>query len=214
MSPLPRDPASGPTPSGKVRIVGGRFRGRLIPYRVDRRTRPMKDRVREALFSILGDTIRQLEVIDLFAGTGALGLEALSRGARRAVFVERHIPTAQALEKILRDWHIEQQAELVRADAFFWLREDWQPSPRPVLLFFSPPYALYYERTEETVGLIEHFFRRAAPGSWAIVESDTGFDIARHLPDIHWTVRDYPPVRLAFGQKAGPAGVGDGQADH
>ncbi|MDB4778044.1 RsmD family RNA methyltransferase [bacterium] len=65
---------------GKLRIVGGRFRGRQIEYHGDPRTRPMKDNVREALFNLVGGWVPGKAVIDLFAGTGAVGLEAISRG--------------------------------------------------------------------------------------------------------------------------------------
>jgi len=84
------------TPVG-VRIIGGSFRGRKLEYSGDLRTRPMKDRVREALFNLLSNAVKGKVAIDLFAGTGALALEALSRGASRAVFIERHRPTAQAI---------------------------------------------------------------------------------------------------------------------
>src|SRR5262249_42961688 len=78
-----------------VRIIGGEYRGRKLQYSGDIRTRPMKDRVREALFNLIGPNVRGMHAIDLFAGTGALGLEAISRGAAGATFIERHYPTAE-----------------------------------------------------------------------------------------------------------------------
>src|SRR5271165_4697735 len=77
-----------------VRIIGGKFRRRKLEYSGDLRTRPMKDRVREALFNLLGTAVEGKLAIDLFAGTGALALEAISREATRAIFIERHQPTA------------------------------------------------------------------------------------------------------------------------
>src|SRR4051794_22495694 len=82
-----------------LRIIGGSFRGRKLKYSGDIRTRPMKDRVREAVFNLLGKQIAGSHAIDLFAGTGALGLEALSRGAARATFIERHFLTAKLIEE-------------------------------------------------------------------------------------------------------------------
>src|SRR5919199_1250279 len=76
-----------------LRIIGGTLRGRKIKYSGDVRTRPMKDRVREAVFNLLGPQVSGSHAIDLFAGTGALGFEAISRGALRATFIERHYPT-------------------------------------------------------------------------------------------------------------------------
>src|SRR5687767_11185885 len=81
----------------RLRIIGGRFRGRLLAYSGDERTRPMKDRVREAVFNLVGPDVKEKLAIDLFAGTGALGLEALSRGAAEAVLLERHFPTAAVI---------------------------------------------------------------------------------------------------------------------
>src|SRR5262245_27839595 len=81
------------------RIIGGALRGRKLIYTGDPRTRPMKDRVREALFNRLSTSVRNKHAIDLFAGTGALGLEAMSRGASGATLVDRHFPTAELIRQ-------------------------------------------------------------------------------------------------------------------
>src|SRR5947207_6491605 len=92
----PRQDGRGPhdEPIVGLRIIGGSLRGRKISYSGEVRTRPMKDRVREAVFNLLGAQVAGTQAIDLFAGTGALGLEALSRGAAQATFIDRHLPTA------------------------------------------------------------------------------------------------------------------------
>ncbi len=82
-----------------LRIIGGRLRGRKLLYDGRHGTRPMKDRVREALFNLVGPSVKGQHAIDLFAGTGALGLEALSRGAASATFIEQHFPTANLVEQ-------------------------------------------------------------------------------------------------------------------
>ena len=92
----PQEAASAP------RIVGGDLRRRTLAFAPAARTRPMKDRVRESLFDLLGPRVRGAVAIDLFAGTGALGFESISRGAARAVFVERHFPTADAIRRSAR----------------------------------------------------------------------------------------------------------------
>ena len=89
-----------------LRIVGGKLRGRPLAYSGDQRTRPMKDRVREAVFNLLGPAVVGSHAIDLFAGTGALGLEAISRGAVRATFLERHLPTCADRAERGRAWHV------------------------------------------------------------------------------------------------------------
>jgi 16S rRNA (guanine966-N2)-methyltransferase len=85
--------------SGKLRIVGGKYRGRQIAYSGDPVTRPMKDFTREALFNLVGGWVSGKACFDLFAGTGAVGIEALSRGAERAIMVERHFPTVKAIKE-------------------------------------------------------------------------------------------------------------------
>ena len=74
-----------------MRIVGGHFRGRKLSYTGDPRVRPMKDRVREALFNLLGPDVKGTFAIDLFGGTGALALEAISRGSSAALIIERRV---------------------------------------------------------------------------------------------------------------------------
>ena len=86
-------------PQGKLRIIGGTFRGRIIDYSGDPVTRPMKDNIREALFNLVGGWVKEKAVFDLFAGTGAIGLEAISRGASTATMIERHFPTVKIIEQ-------------------------------------------------------------------------------------------------------------------
>jgi 16S rRNA (guanine966-N2)-methyltransferase len=123
-----------------VRVIAGRYGGRRLKAPRGRGTRPTSDRVREALFSLLGP-IDGAEVLDLFAGTGALGIEALSRGAVRAVFVERNHAALSALEANLTalDLH-EPEAETRRADALGALRTARERDETYDLVFVDPPY--------------------------------------------------------------------------
>src|SRR5688572_20874387 len=106
----------------KLRIIGGKHRGRLIEYSGDERTRPMKDRVREAVFNLVGPRVVGKLAIDLFAGTGALGLEALSRGAAKAIFLERHFPTAGIIRRNAATLGVADQCSVLPADTFIWAR--------------------------------------------------------------------------------------------
>ncbi len=119
-----------------MRIVAGRHRGRTLKTPPGRRTRPTADRVREALFSILGP-VDGLRVLDLYAGSGALGIEALSRGAASATFVESDRRTAQVVRDNLEA--LGERAEVVTADALRWLES---PPPEAVfdLVLLDPPY--------------------------------------------------------------------------
>lgn len=100
-----------------MRIIAGEFRGRQLRVPGDRRTRPTADRVREAWFSILGDKVVGAGVVDLFAGSGALGLEALSRGARHVEFVESANAAVKALRANVATLDAEERVKVHRTDA-------------------------------------------------------------------------------------------------
>lgn len=172
----------------------------------------MKNRVREAIFNLVGIDAKEKHAIDLFAGTGALGIEAVSRGATSATFIERHLPTAAIVKQNIRSVGIEQVAEVFSTSAFLWAKRDlptvvrhtkldagaWQ---QPWLIFVSPPYAFFVEREAEMLELIESLIRFAPTASLMVVEADEHFDFAK-LPGtlrekrhgIGWDVRSYPPA--------------------
>ena len=117
-----------------MRVVAGEFKGRRLVAPRGSRTRPTADRVREALFSMLGD-VEGAEVLDLYAGSGALGIEALSRGAAGAVFVERDPKAVAAIERNLAAVGVEARVE--RTDAQRFLARASGPYD---LVFCDPPY--------------------------------------------------------------------------
>jgi len=122
-----------------VRIVAGRFGGRRIVAPAGRATRPTPDRVREALFSILG-ALDGEHVLDLFAGSGALGLEALSRGAARAVFVDEDPRAVAVVRRNLEALGV--QAPVHRRDALAFLGSPAAAALAPFgLVFLDPPYS-------------------------------------------------------------------------
>ncbi|MFO8155000.1 MAG: 16S rRNA (guanine(966)-N(2))-methyltransferase RsmD [Thiohalospira sp.] len=122
--------------SGGVRIIAGRWRGRRLPVPEGRGLRPTPDRVRETLFNWLAPDLSGAHCLDLFAGSGVLGLEALSRGASGAVLVERAAPVAHSLrEQVTR-----LEAEAVRVeqqDALRWLKGPAEPFD---IVFLDPPF--------------------------------------------------------------------------
>ena len=117
-----------------MRVVAGEFRGRRLAAPRGARTRPTADRVREALFSMLGD-VSGARVLDLYAGSGALGIEALSRGAGSAVFVDRDPRAVAAIERNLESLGLEQ--EVLRQDAVRFLA---RAEGTFDLVFCDPPY--------------------------------------------------------------------------
>ena len=107
-----------------LRIIGGRLRGSSIQDHGDRCTRPMTDRVREATFNLLGPRVVGAHVIDLFAGTGALAFEAISRGAASALLIERHFPTARLIERNATSLGVSDRIRVLAGDTFIWARQE------------------------------------------------------------------------------------------
>jgi 16S rRNA (guanine966-N2)-methyltransferase len=181
-----------------LRIVGGRFRGRKLDYSGDPRVRPMKDRLREAVFNLVGPSVRGTHAVDLFAGTGALGLEAISRGARRATLVERHGPTAAIIRRNVAALGVEPACQVVVGDVFVWAKRGPELGPDPWLVFCSPPYDFYVDRSDEMLELVGGLIQSAPPESVFVVESDARFDVGQ-LPNAgSWDVRSYPPAVVAI----------------
>ena len=184
-----------------LRIVGGRFRGHKLTYHGDPRTRPMKHRVREAIFNLIGPRVKEMHAIDLFAGTGALGLEAISRGAPSATFLELHFPTADVIDQNIQRLDVAQQCTVTRANTFIWIRTDPVLPPTSWLVLCSPPYDLYLQQQEQMLGLIAHFINQSPEGSLIAVESDGRFDTGQ-LPDSPvWDIRHYSLATIAIYRK-------------
>ena len=122
-------------PRGKVRIIAGEYRGRRIPVAQKADLRPTPDRVRETLFNWLGQWLDGLACLDLFAGSGALGFEAASRGAARVVMVEQDREVFEHLQKI-RDGIGASRVELINGDAFAYL----QKAEGFDVVFLDPPF--------------------------------------------------------------------------
>jgi len=201
--PQPRqpDPSRGARETVGLRIVGGKLRGRSLAYSGDERTRPMKDRVRESVFNLLGPGVVGTHAIDLFAGTGALGLEAISRGAVRATLIERHLPTCKLIASNAEKLGIGGQVDVQFADTFKWNKLDQLPADRPWVVFCSPPFEFYVSRREEMLQLIERLHAAAPSGSLFAVEADERFDFGL-LPDpAAWDVRTYLPAMVGVLSK-------------
>ena len=124
---------------GTVRIIGGRWRGSRLPVADAEGLRPTPDRVRETLFNWLQPVLPGARVLDLFAGSGALGLEAVSRGARETLLVERDPALAEALRGAVARLQAGDQAAVVQADALALLRAPLHG--RFDIVFLDPPFA-------------------------------------------------------------------------
>ena len=162
-----------------MRVIAGTYGGRRLQAPAGTDTRPTADRVREALFSILGARVEDTRVLDLFAGSGALGLEALSRGAGRATFVDSAPPALRALRANLAT--LGADAEVVRADALRWLRAASDGERQYSLVFLDPPYrraaALGAELSSALPAVL-------APGALVVSESDRRAPLELTIPII------------------------------
>ncbi len=125
----------------EIRIVGGSLKGRRISTLSGRATRPTSDRVREALFDLLGARVEGSEVLDLFAGSGALGLEALSRGGVQTVLVESSAAACRIIRKNIERLGLSDRAEVFARDYAVALKKLGRDDRRFDLVLADPPYA-------------------------------------------------------------------------
>lgn len=161
----------------------------------------MKDTTREAIFNLVGGYLAGKHCFDLFAGTGAVGLESISRGCQAATFVERHIPTCKVLEENIRSLEVQQPTEVVSSDTFFWCRRFFEEGDRfptvPWAVFFCPPYQVYIDQKEEIANLVRQFVEVAPEKSIFVVESDGRFPDSQLPQRNAWDVRVYSPAKIA-----------------
>jgi 16S rRNA (guanine(966)-N(2))-methyltransferase RsmD len=124
-----------------LRIIAGQLKRKKLGPVPGRQIRPTADRLRESIFNILRDRVQGAEVLDLYAGTGAMGIEALSRGAARAVFVDNSPAAVAAIKKNLAACGLEASARVIRWNAFRSLACLRSAEKRFTLVFIDPPYA-------------------------------------------------------------------------
>ena len=150
-----------------MRISGGTLRGRRLQTRADRQTRPTSERAREGLFSWLGERVSGSAVLDLYAGTGSLGIEALSRGAASAVFVEFARPALAVLRRNCRDLGLGPVTEIVAMEAAAAIARLRRSGRRFDLVLADPPYGgRDWLRLAEQGDLVDIL----APGAVLLVE--------------------------------------------
>jgi 16S rRNA (guanine966-N2)-methyltransferase len=159
-----------------MRVVAGELKGRRLatPPRRSGAVRPTSDRVREALFAILGE-VGGARVLDLFCGTGALAIEALSRGSAQAVLVDTHVSLAR---RNVRELGLEGRARVVGGDALRYLRRSREEFD---LIFCDPPYRLADRLEGELDSLIS---ARLAAGGRVVTESSRRRPLALELPPL------------------------------
>jgi 16S rRNA (guanine966-N2)-methyltransferase len=172
--------SSRPKALGQVRIISGKWRGSKLPVADYDTLRPSPDRVRETLFNWLGPYLPGARCLDLFCGTGVLGIEAVSRGAEKATLIDNHPPTIDLLRRQIERLEAE-NVQILNVDALSWLRTT-TPSAFNVV-FLDPPFGH---------GLIESSLDELRRGwlvdnAWVYLETEK-IPIL-HLESNGWTVR-------------------------
>lgn len=180
-----------------MRIIAGERRGHKFDGPDDEVTRPTSDMVREAIFNILGERPEGRQVYDLFAGSGGLGLEALSRGADHALFIEKDRKNAALIRKNLTTLRLADRGGVLLADAYRWARTFVPESAEPVLVLIDPPYRDYRDPGNKVGVLIRTLLERLPDGSTLVVESEKDHERTA-LPDRDlWNVRRYGGTQVA-----------------
>jgi 16S rRNA (guanine(966)-N(2))-methyltransferase RsmD len=188
----------------QLRIVAGALRGRKVTCNVSPELRPTPQMVREALFSILGNAVPDRPFVDVFAGTGVNGLEALSRGASTALFVERDFRLSQDIGRYLNEFRVADRGQLIRTDAYRWAAL-WHAPAEPVNVFVSPPFPDLDERVDDFLALVRRLQEKIAPGSVLILQSEK-HKLLDSLPDLdQWEQRRYGRNMLLLWVKPQPA---------
>lgn len=197
-----------------MRVIAGTYRSRILKSLKGQALRPTSDRLRETLFDVLGPEIAASRFLDLFAGTGAIGIEALSRGAAEAVFVENHGPAAALIRRNLDSLGIHSGATVLAVDALRGLQILARPaivasgkkarSSQFDFIFLDPPYAAAndYARVLESLG----WGHLLAPGGMVIAEHRRNFDLPEQAGALQcYRVLKQGDAALSFYRRAAAA---------
>ena len=191
-----------------MRIIAGAYRSRILKSLKGLALRPTSDRLRETLFNVLGPDVAGSRFIDLFAGTGAIGIEALSRGAGEVVFVENHAPAAALIRRNLESLGIRKGTTVLAADALRGL-EMLAPGKKGECfnydyVFLDPPYAAAkdYARVLESLGS----GNLLAPGGLVIAEHRRNFELPEEAGALQcYRVLKQGDAALSFYRRAAAA---------
>jgi 16S rRNA (guanine(966)-N(2))-methyltransferase RsmD len=166
-----------------MRIIAGKYRSRILKSLKGSALRPTSDRLRETLFNVLGPAVAGSRFLDVFAGTGAVGIEALSRGAAEAIFIENHSPAAKLIRLNLDSLKIDSGYTILAADALSALEKlaaRHTPSTPPIdFVFVDPPYANHADYDRILAFLSSNSANFLAPDALVIFEHHHKF----HLPE-------------------------------
>lgn len=177
---------------GRLRIIGGTFRSRLIDFDAEAGVRPTPDRVRQTLFDWLAPVVEGSRVLDLYAGSGALGFEALSRGAREAVFVERGRVQLAAIRAAIAHLGVGTRSRVVDGDAIAFVALEAARGTCFDIVFVDPPYG-----ADLLAPTLEQLPAVLAPGARIYIEWPSGKPPA--LPPGYAQLREKEAGQVSYG---------------
>lgn len=179
--------------AGSLRIIGGDFRGRKLPVLMADGLRPTSDRVRETLFNWLQFDIAGVDCLDVFAGSGALGLEALSRGARAVFFLELNKENAQQIKQNLTTLDVS-DSKVIQTDSLQWLK---QTPPKVFDVFFlDPPFNQGLMQPAVDLIFQNHYVKNSQ--AWLYLEQEKSLDWPR-FPDGWVCHREKTTAEVKYG---------------
>ncbi len=189
----------------RLRIVAGELGGRKIDYNGDPGTRPMKERTREAVFSLLGGYLYNTFAIDLFGGTGILAFESISRGADRAIILEMSRPAVSTMLASMEKLRLSDRIDVFNVDTLRWLRNlemaraTWPDLPWVV--YCCPPYKMWKSDSQRLCEGLMEMYAASPEGSRIVCETERDYDVVAAMPKVEWDVRDYEPAKIAICRK-------------
>lgn len=177
-----------------VRLIAGRFGGRVIEGSGTNRTHPMGERIRGSLFNIIGNEIEGATVLDAFAGSGSLGLEALSRGAKQATFVERDRVAQNVITNNIKTLGVTDETKLIKAPVASWLETTEEQFD---IIFADPPY---HDLQLSTVGRLQKLLK---PNGLMVLSYTGRGEVPTELGVVVVDNRSYGDAVLSFFRKEG-----------
>ncbi len=183
-----------------LRVIAGSAKGRRLRMVPGDVARPIRDQVKEALFNILGATLTDSDFLDLFSGTGSVGIEALSRGAAQATFVEKHPDALKTIRENLELSGLADRAQVVQSDVFQWINRG--PSSSHDIAYVAPPQ--YSNLWSKAVLRLDQNSRWLNPDAWVIAQINPKEYRSLELETlVEFDRRSYGRTELVFYERPG-----------
>lgn len=183
-----------------MRIIAGQFRGRNLLAPASQTTRPITDRVKQSLFDMIAGDLPDAVVYDCFSGTGSMGLESLSRGAKLVLFFEADRSALSLLNKNIAALQVQNQARIIPGDLFKWFAHTIvADQDKPTVIFLDPPYRFITQRSDDLRTLIRSMIEHhLVPGGYVVLRHDAHDQLALPTGAEEFDRREYGGMVLRF----------------